>query len=116
MSSRKWKIVIGIIVFVVFAGLPAIIRNLPEETQTIENLSYTRETYVKSCAFWANKEPEAAELGAEFVNTYCGCVYDKGVALYGKEGFTKADKELNDTGYISNELNTIVNQCVQEAL
>jgi hypothetical protein len=86
------------------------------DTVDIKNLVIEKPTYVKSCVHWAKLEESAEKLTDEILNSYCGCVYDKGVAMFGNAKFIELDEQVNKTGNLTPELNTIVNECVQSVI
>lgn len=114
-AQKVINVVVAIALFAISYGAVRFIF-MDRTPVELQGLSYTRDTYVSSCAYWAKQEPEAKDLSDAFINTYCGCVYDDGVALYGKEKFTKVDQELTSTGVVSPEVNELINTCVTKTL
>lgn len=111
------SIILGITVFLVlYYGAQALMREATTPAAQPASFTVDRETYIQSCSYWAKQEPDTEGITDSMVRTYCGCVYDKGIAQYGLQGFIQVDSELTRTGQVTPELNAIVNQCIQEML
>lgn len=80
------------------------------DSETPTGFTYTRESYVSGCSSGGMSDPENT-LTKEYYDTYCGCVYDKGVAVHGAEKFTQINIKAEQTNDVT-ELNNIINQCV----
>lgn len=120
MSNKKVYGIVGGLIAVMFTfGIGSAIRyamSTYNSTPEMQGLTYTRDTYVSSCSYWAKLEQTSEPLPEEMINKYCGCVYDEGIKVYGKEGFVKADAELTETGVVTTQMNDLVNVCVQKAV
>lgn len=82
----------------------------PTPTTPPTGYTISREATVNSCVPNAIDE-NVTEAQA---TSYCGCVYDEGVALYGDEGFTKILVDLGDTNTITPEMNGVINTCIAQ--
>jgi hypothetical protein len=89
---------------------------IDNEPTDIKGFSYSRSTYIEGCSYSAKSQQGAAVLTDALITSYCGCVYDKGVAQYGAAEFTKKDMEATETNSLTPELNSLVNVCITQAM
>jgi hypothetical protein len=114
MSNAIAK-VLGVVVVFILMGISwgavrFILNN--QSSPDISGVTFTRDTYISACTYWAKQEPEAAELSDAFIKNYCGCIYDDGVKQYGKERFAEIDQSFSDTKTASPEVNELINACI----
>lgn len=116
MKKREysvWKFIgilsLGLLIFAITSGLVTGIIDSMQKGQKIDGLSYTREAYLSGCT---GSALTIEGVTSEMANSYCGCVYDQGVATYGITTFSNMDHQLNITNTVSPEMNTLINNCV----
>lgn len=110
-NAKIVSVVVGLVLLFVSYGVTKFVFN--NAMGTPDGLSYTREAYVSGCRYWARQDPSVEDISDAVINSYCGCVYDDGVRLYGKEEFAKMDSSASETNSVTPELNAIINTCIE---
>ena len=111
-------VILGIVLIVIVSGFGTKLlfnyfsnQYTAADNQPIKNFTYDRDTMVKFCIDGAMAEKTVTFIEA---NTYCSCVVDDGLSIYGYDKFTNFMSDLGNTNIMPTEINGLVNKCLQK--
>lgn len=100
--------VILVVLVVVGAGSLSRYLSTNNTESNTDGLSYTLEAFNAPCVAEATK---GGNVSKEVATQYCTCVYDKGIAEYGGEGWANELIKADAEGFTP-KINEFVNQCI----
>lgn len=109
------KISLAVIVSILIFGGPAYIRTLGNGDTSADlpnNLLLTEQTFLTYCVQGATTGADG--INADAATTYCKCVFQTGLTQYGAVEWNRQIVELGQTNTLTDGMNAIVNQCVQD--
>jgi hypothetical protein len=88
---------------------PAINGDVPVQAKVPDNEDAFKEAFIASCVIQAK-----VNVGKTTANTYCNCVLDRGIEMYGVDGFIKINQQITKT-YDMSQLKDTINGCAATA-
>jgi hypothetical protein len=83
--------------------------NDTETSVHAQNDESFKEAFMANCVLQAE-----VNLGKTMANKYCGCALDRGIEVYGEEGFIEVNQQITKT-YDMHELKPIIDECAAKA-
>jgi hypothetical protein len=88
---------------------PATDGETPVQAKAPNDEGAFKEAFTANCVIQAK-----VNLGKTTANTYCNCVLDRGIEMYGVEGFIKINQQITKT-YDMSELKDTIDGCAAKA-